>query len=212
MNKKNNSVLVSVLVIIIIVLLGLIYYFAEVKPQQMVASQQVPASITSQPQTTVSQATPSSNTAGNYSGNGFTVNYPANLTFEKNVTSYGGVKEIGFTNSDPNDQAHEYQILYTVYIKDGISDNQTLEAYVKNNFVNFANLFPNGPQVPVTEKTVTVDGRTGFQFSYKGFAGGYGGTVYVTAVVHDGKAYVIQFGQTGTTTDYMNFVSSFSFQ
>jgi hypothetical protein len=165
----------------------------------------------------ISQTTINSNLGGtdyqpqvnkNYTGNDFTVEYPASRAVEDNATYSAtlGASAINFINGDPNDTASNYETEYIVFLKGDITTDEALSKYTKNLIKHV-----NGNQsFPITEKSVTVAGEKGFQYSYKAIAGGYDGTVYVTAIVHNQTAYIIQFVN-GTQADYEKFVSSFTF-
>jgi hypothetical protein len=200
----------KIVIVLLVIIIGLLTYLVF-KPKQII--------ITPTGQTTTtnnlngSDYLPPSTTTTTpeqkkYSGNGFTVDYPALYSIEDNGTFVAtlGAKAVNFITGDPNDTTSEFQTQYIVFIKDGISTNEALATYTKGLIKH-----ENGDQsFPITEKTVTLTGRTGLQYSYKAVAGGYDGTVYVTAVVHNQKAYIIQFVN-GTTSNYMKFVASFSF-
>lgn len=210
MNKNTWPIVVVVLVIIIIILVGKLFYPKKTISESSVVSPQVFNQQQNQPTQTNAnpKPAPSALTDGSYRGNNFSVAYPSSYVQEDNVTFIAsvGARAVEFMAGDTSDQTRENQILYTVYIKDDIADNQALSLYTKSLIKHL-----NGDQnFPINEKTVTVAGRTGIQFSYQAIAGGYNGTVYVTSVVHDKKAYIIYFVN-GSTADYMKFISSFNF-
>jgi len=181
--------LLVILIVVLILLVAGIYFFTKKSQAHSAAATQAVSSSTR-----------------NYSGNDFNVDYLAKDTLE-GVDTKSGMREVSFTDSDPS-LKHEYDTLYTVYIKDGISDTQTLATYVKS----FINTYNGGSGAAITEKTVTVVGTSGLEFSYNSTARGLkNDPVYTTAVIHDNNAYIIQ-QVNGNPAGYMQFVSSFSFQ
>jgi hypothetical protein len=108
--------------------------------------------------------TPATN---NFSNVNFKEIYPANLTLE-GYDAKSGTQDISFTDSDPSNKKHEYNILYTIYIKPGITDNQVLGVYVEN----FIKTYNGGSAAPITQKTIQFAGTTALQFSYNSTAQG----------------------------------------
>jgi hypothetical protein len=208
MNKK-----VIVLLVIVIALLAFIAF----KPKEKAATVFPTANPNNQRASIIpsiennnnSPAAKQPSSKDTYQGYGFTVDYPTSKTYE-DVGTYmaaWGARAVIFLNGDVNDNTQDVRANYIVYIADNIADNQALDIYTKK-FIKGTN---GNENFSIDEKTVTVAGRTGIQYSYKAIAGGYDGIVYVTAVIHDKKAYIIQFID-GTTSDYMKFVSNFNFQ